>query len=150
MMLTVSEARKIVRVGDTVQFGGKTGEVGCVHGNDKFYWKKGIRGGNTCLEHDTEFQFGGPGGEFENSAIVLIQTSKHQAMSIVKKVGNMFKKLTDKATQDLSAAGYINGDLELTDKAKNAAIEHYFLANKDVFAKLAADEIAEAEKEAKK
>ena len=42
----------------------------------------------------------------------------------------MFKKLVDADTQALVKAGYINGDLELTDEGKNELMALVFDANK--------------------
>lgn len=46
------------------------------------------------------------------------------------KVSNMMKKLLDSDTQELVKAGYINGDLDMTEEGKNALIAELFVANK--------------------
>lgn len=60
-------------------------------------------------------------------------------------VGSMMKRLLDKDTQALVKAGYINGDLELTDKGKSALWAILFSANKDALV-AEAKEVLEAEK----
>jgi hypothetical protein len=50
--------------------------------------------------------------------------------SFMKTLGTMFKKLVDADTQALVKAGYINGDLELTDEGKNELMALVFDANK--------------------
>lgn len=45
-------------------------------------------------------------------------------------IGNMMKRLLDADTQTLVKAGYINGDLELTEAGKKALWAISFTANK--------------------
>lgn len=69
--------------------------------------------------------------------------------SIMKTLNNMMKKLLDADTQVLAKAEYINGDLELTEKAKNALMVSLFNDKKAELVTLAKEEIAEAEKQTK-
>lgn len=55
----------------------------------------------------------------------------------------MMKKLLDADTQTLIKAGYINGDLKLTDKGKEAMDTLNFLTNKVELVKLAQQELDE-------
>lgn len=60
-------------------------------------------------------------------------------------LGSMMKRLLDKDTQALVKAGYINGDLELTEKGKGALWAILFSANKEALV-AEAKEIIEEEK----
>lgn len=60
------------------------------------------------------------------SNLELIKNKK----TIMTKVSNMMKKLLDSDTQELVKAGYINGDLDMTEEGKNALIAELFVANK--------------------
>jgi hypothetical protein len=64
---------------------------------------------------------------------------------IMKKLSNFYKKLTDENTQALVKAGYLNGDLEPTQKAQDAINEINFFALKDQLVERAKAEIKEAE-----
>lgn len=66
--------------------------------------------------------------------------------TIMKKLSNFYKKLVDADTQALVKAGYLNGDLEPTEKATNALQEILFFDNKNELIKRAQEEIAEEEK----
>lgn len=50
---------------------------------------------------------------------------------IMKTLTTMMQKLLDAPTQTLVKAGYINGDLELTNEGNNALMAILFVANKD-------------------
>ena len=50
--------------------------------------------------------------------------------TIMSKLNTMMKKLLDKDTKTLIEAGYINGDLELTEAGKKELMVILFLANK--------------------
>lgn len=50
--------------------------------------------------------------------------------TLMNKVSTMMKKLLDADTQTLVKAGYLNGDLDLTDKGKTALNTIVFMANK--------------------
>lgn len=62
------------------------------------------------------------------------------------KLTAMFKRLTDKDTQTLRKAGFINGDLELTGDGQQALNAVLFEANKPALVELA-KEMLEEEKE---
>ena len=65
------------------------------------------------------------------------------------KIGTMMNKLLDKDTQLLVKAGFINGDLELTDAGQNALITILFTDRKAELVELAKEIIEEEEKENK-
>ena len=56
---------------------------------------------------------------------------------------NLAKKLLDADTRTLIKAGYIDGDLELTDAGQRAALSILFIEKKDELVKMAQDEIKE-------
>lgn len=60
-------------------------------------------------------------------------------------IGNMMKRLLDADTQTLVKAGYINGDLELTEAGKKALWAITFTLNKDALVK-EAQEVLDAVK----
>ncbi len=65
--------------------------------------------------------------------------------TIMKKLSNFYKKLVDADTQVLVKAGYLNGDLEPTDKAEAAIGEILFFIHKAELIERAKVEIAEDE-----
>lgn len=75
------------------------------------------------------------------SNLVPVQANKNNKMS---KVGNMMQRLLDADTQKMVKAGFINGDLELTDNGKKVLWAIIFSANKAEFVKEADAAIAEA------
>lgn len=64
---------------------------------------------------------------------------------MIKTVSNMMKKLLDADTQALVKAGYINGDLEMTNIGLKALQTILFVANKAALVESAKADIAEAE-----
>jgi len=66
--------------------------------------------------------------------------------SIMASLTNMMKKLLDKDTQVLVKAGYINGDLLLTEKGEEALFAVLFTQNKTDLVTLAQAELDEKEK----
>ena len=60
---------------------------------------------------------------------------------IIMKITNLVKKLLDKKTRDLIEAGYIDGDLELTEEGKEALLSILFIEKKEELVKMAQDEI---------
>lgn len=70
-----------------------------------------------------------------------VPVNKNNKMS---KVGNMMQRLLDKDTQKMVKAGFINGDLELTDLGKKVLWAIIFSANKAEFVKEADLAIEEA------
>lgn len=75
----------------------------------------------------------------------LISTSETNKTTM-KTISNFYKKLTDEKVQALSKAGYLNGDLEPTEKARKAIEEIQFFANYDALVTRANEEIAAEEK----
>ncbi len=80
---------------------------------------------------------------FEVRDIRNILNKKDKPMA--SKLGSMMKKLLDADTQTLVKAGYINGDLELTEAGKTALWSIMFTSNKDALV-AEAKEVLEAEK----
>lgn len=66
---------------------------------------------------------------------------------IMKNLNNMMKKLLDADTQALVKTEYINGDLELTSKAKEALFSMLYTDKKAELVALAKQEILEAKEE---
>jgi len=65
---------------------------------------------------------------------------------IMSRLNNMMKRLLDNDTQTLVKAGYINGDLELTAKGREALDSVLFAANKAELVTLAQAELDEERK----
>ena len=61
----------------------------------------------------------------------------------MNKLKPMMKRLLDKDTRMLYKAGYINGDLELTENGRNALDTIIFTANKAELVKMAQEELDE-------
>ena len=68
-----------------------------------------------------------------------------QPNKTMNKLNPMTKRLLDKDTQTLCKAGYINGDLELTENGRNALDTIIFTANKAELVKMAQEELDEEE-----
>ena len=66
-----------------------------------------------------------------------------QPNKTMNKLKPMTKRLLDKDTQTLCKAGYINGDLELTENGRNALDTIIFTANKAELVKMAQEELDE-------
>ena len=64
---------------------------------------------------------------------------------MVKKLGIMMKKILDTDVQSLVKAGFINGDLELTNEGMKALTAVLFDANKAALVVMANEMIAEEE-----
>jgi hypothetical protein len=69
--------------------------------------------------------------------------------TIMKTVSTMMKRLLDSDTQKLVKAGFLNGDLNVTDEGRKELINFLFLQHKADLVKVADEKIAEAEKENK-
>lgn len=67
----------------------------------------------------------------------------------MQKLGTMMKKLLDKDTQLLVKAGFINGDLELTEEGRKELLSINFEANKAKLVDIAKEKIAEEKEENK-
>ena len=65
--------------------------------------------------------------------------------TIMKKLNNMMKKLLDKDIQALVKTDFINGDLELTAKGKDALMTILFDTHRADLVKMAEEEIKEAD-----
>lgn len=76
--------------------------------------------------------------------------NQNKITTIMKTVTTFFKKLTDSKVQALSKAGYINGDLEPTQKAKDAISEILFFTHYEELVDRAEKEIKEEEESNKK
>ncbi len=77
----------------------------------------------------------------------LVESTKKKGF--MSKLSIMMKKLLDADTQTLVKAGYINGDLELTEQGEQALFATLFDANKAALVTLAQADLAEAAKENK-
>lgn len=67
--------------------------------------------------------------------------------TMLKKISAFYKKFTDANTQALVKAGYLNGDLEPTSKARAKVADLAFFSNYDALVAAANEEIAEADAE---
>lgn len=67
----------------------------------------------------------------------------------MKKLTTLMKKLLDADTQTLVKAGYINGDLEVTEAGEIALVNLLFMTNKADLVVMAQADLDEAEKEKK-
>lgn len=65
--------------------------------------------------------------------------------TIMQKVSLMMKKLLSKDIQTLVKAGYINGDLDLTERGKDVLLAQLFESNRAELVKSAEEELAEEE-----
>ena len=65
---------------------------------------------------------------------------------IMQKAKSLFTRLVDKDVKNLYEAGYLNGDLEVTEEGTKELLSFLFLANKVELVKLAVEKL-EAEKE---
>lgn len=93
-----------------------------------------------CYEIDWD-----KGETSESTGRDLLELISKDKKSIMKKISNYYKKFTDAKVQSLVKAGYLNGDLEPTEKAHDAIKEINFFANQDELVKRADEEIAEEE-----
>lgn len=74
---------------------------------------------------------------------------KKDKPNIMKRLNNMMKRLLDADTQTLVKAGYINGDLELTDLGRGALIVILFDVHKSDLVAEAAESLKEEEEKGK-
>lgn len=86
----------------------------------------------------------GDSGWYKESSLKLINKK-----NIMEKLGIWVRKLVDKDTRILLKAGYLNGDLEPTDKGKLALDFLTFQAHKKELVELAQEEIKENAKKKK-
>lgn len=85
---------------------------------------------------------GGSSGSEELKAVI-------KPKSMIRTLTNMMKKLLDSDTQTLAKAEYINGDLELTSRGRDALLTILFVTNKAELVKMAQEDIDEIEKKNK-
>lgn len=62
--------------------------------------------------------------------------------SSIMKVTNLVKRLLDADTQTLVEAGYINGDLQLTEEGQSELLSLFFVDKKDALVALAKEKLA--------
>jgi hypothetical protein len=80
----------------------------------------------------------------------LVIGSPIKKKSLITKMNHFFKKLTDSKVQELSKAGYLNGDLKPTQKAFDALNEVLFFEKYEELVAKATAENKEAEDAKKK
>ena len=105
----------------TQEYVGQERTIERVDANDFYCYK--LRGINSC---------------FSQQEVQLISMNKLNAM---------LKRLLDADSQTLYKAGYINGNLELTDKGNKALSALVFDANKATLVKSAQEDLDEEAKE---
>ena len=86
----------------------------------------------------------------QGNKLKKVSTKINSSGNLIKKMNNFFKKLTDSKVQELSKAGYLNGDLQPTQKAYDTVNEIAFFANYEALVALATAENVEAEAKSKK
>lgn len=150
-----SELKGILKVGDKVAGTGYDteicsglkkgviGEITKIEGN-KYYI-------NNCSHSFTYTDWNGVEGTLE----ILEQINPSESVATTpKKTSKMqkltatFKRLTDKPTQTLFKAGFVDGDLELTEAGREALLSLMLAENKEALVALAQEAIDE-EKEDK-
>jgi len=86
---------------------------------------------------------------FEDYFLEVVETTQtNNKKSFMKNLTPMLKTLLDKPARTLFKAGYINGDLELTEEGRSALNTILFNANKVALVKMA-QEVLDEEKENK-
>jgi hypothetical protein len=94
------------------------------------------------IEYGIKYEDGNVGSGEERHYKLVERGNK----TIMQKVSTMFKLLVNDDTKALKEAGYINGDLELTDEGNNELRAILFAANKAELVKVAKDKLAEEAK----
>ena len=74
---------------------------------------------------------------------ITIIDNINQKNNKLMKITNLVKKLLDEDTRKLVKAGFINGDLALTDEGVSEILGILFLQNKDELVKIADEKITE-------
>ncbi len=105
---------------------GKLGKVVEVNGSDHY-----------SIKYDDGAQGAGEGIHYE----------KLTKKSLMQKVSTMMKRLLDADTQTLVKAGFINGDLDLTDEGKEALYAILFDANKTALVAAAKEALTESKED---
>lgn len=78
-----------------------------------------------------------------DSAEIKNKDNKVNKKTIMKSLTPMLKTMLDKKGRTLYKAGFLNGELELTEEGKNALNTIVFEANKDELVKLAEEKLSE-------
>lgn len=104
----------------------------------KNYWQD--HGEHTYVQIDSGRLLSYYSRPLENLKVIEYKKSNK---IIMQKITPMLKRLLDKNSQTLYKAGYINGDLELTDKGRSALNALIFETNKVELVKLAQEDIDE-------
>lgn len=99
---------------------------------------------HTVLNESAEYPYLLEGNEhhWQDRELELIKTK-----TFMTRVSIMMKKLLDGDTQTLVKAGFINGDLELTDEGSKALLAVVFTNLKAELVKIAQEQIDEEEKD---
>lgn len=145
-------------VGDSVRFAGysvsceaerKRYEQGlCPAQNDERHLKVGGIYSVVAAE-DTEYGFyidiQGPGVLGDEICVHGCSSSSFIKVSNTKtmKITNLVKKILDKDTRTLVTAGFINGDLALTDEGVSELLGILFLEKKEELVKIAQEKLNE-------
>lgn len=143
-------------VGDIVVFAGHSVSCGaekerylkglCPAENDEQILKVGGKYKVVAI-HDADWGFfvdvQGKGVKNDNIVVEGISGSQFIKVNKSMKLTNLAKKLLDKDTRDLIKAGYIDGDLGLTDEGREALFTILFTEKKVELVKMAQDEIKE-------
>jgi hypothetical protein len=83
------------------------------------------------------------GNSIINNEFMRYYPAEFKEESKVNKLNSMMKRILDKDTQTLYKAGYLNGDLEMTDKGKKALQGILFDTHKAELIKAATEELEE-------
>lgn len=116
----------------------KKGIIGEIDGRNIYVWQNEFPG---SIGKITPKEYKYSWVTYEDK-IVLLKSNK----TIMEQVSIMMKKLLDADTQTLVKAGYVNGNLDLTEEGKKALMASLFMANKTELVKLAQEKIDEAKK----
>lgn len=95
-----------------------------------------------CIKTGLSYQLGAIGQTSQIENYIINSTTT----TIMNKLSIMMKKLLDKDTQILVKAGFIDGDLDLTEEGILALNSILFIEKKTEFVKMAEEIIAEQEK----
>lgn len=101
----------------------------------------------VCIKEGSSYKKGNTGTTYELGDYTVLNGSNNNSM--LQTVGAMLKRLLDADSQKLYKAGFINGDLELTDEGTSALMSVLFDANKAALVKEAEEVIAEEERKSK-
>ena len=163
--MTIAEAKSKLEVGDWVRtngsgfdttnfFEGKIGEITesrfYVWQNEKMGCKGKLSPTSKGYKCSWEIDWNNSRAEIEilrsKNADADPKTLTSKLTKKMKTLSIFFKRLVDSDTQSLYKVDYINGELALTERGKNALLVLLFAANKKELVQMAEEEIAEAEK----